>query len=311
MTNLEKLLHRGYFDEKDEDGSDLSGSESRGDNLDAESDQKDDVEGKGVDKKDDAGEGEEKDDKAITIPKDRFDKAVGKARAEAAAAAKRADELQAKLDAQNGTADAAKIEAKLDKLEDDLEAAIADGNVEAKKRIRAEIRAANQQLAEGRAAAHATRASAVAIEQIRYDALIDRLEAEHPELNPEDDSYSEEIVTELWDIKEAFEAKGASSSEALKKAIKVYYKGSPAPAKEDKEDKGDDKGDDEAAKRREAAIKKALETKKKQPSDTKKVGLDSDGAGKKDDKIDLTKLSDAEFDKLTPEQIKAARGDSN
>lgn len=310
MTNLERLMHRGYFDEKDEDGKDLS-SDGRGDNLDADSETKD-VEDKGTEDKKDAGEdkdeGDDKDDKSITIPKDRFDKAVGKARKEAELATTRANELQARLDAQSGNADAKKIEGQIDELEEKLEAAIADGNKEAKIAARQQIRALNQQLAEARAAAHATRASAVAIEQIRYDALIDRLEAEHPELNPDDDSYDEEVITELWEIKEAFEAKGQSSSEALKKALKVYYKGAKAPEKEEKEDKKeDDSGDD----RTEAAVKKALETKKKQPADTKKVGLDSDGAGKKDGKIDLAKLSDAEFDKLTPEQIKAARGDSN
>jgi colicin import membrane protein len=325
MTTLERLIHRGYYDAADGEGNDLPG-DGRGDTLDVEDEN--DVEGAagdadkdGKDADDDADkDGEDKPAKkptGIMIPKERFDTAVKKARDAAEAAIKRADEAEAKLKADLGAKENTKLETELDELEEALEGAIADGNVEKKKAIRTEIRKKNQELADIRAQAHATRASAIAIEQVRYDATVERIEAEHPELNPDSAEFDDDLFAEALELKEAFEAKGHSSSEALKKAVGVVFRGAKAPAKAAEDD---DAGEEEkearekaeklAAERKAAAVKKGLEAKGKQPADTKKAGRDSDAAGKTD-KIDPAKLSDAEFDKLTPEQLKKLRGDTN
>ena len=326
MTTFERLIHRGYFEATDGEGSDLPG-DGRGDTLDVEDEkdvdagEKDEGAGKEDTAEDDeAGEEKPKKPTGIMIPKERFDTAVKKAREAAEAAIKRADEAEAKLKADTGAKENAKLEKEIDELEDALEGAIADGNVEKKKAIRAEIRKKNQELADARALAHATRASAVAIEQVRYDAVVERVEAEYPSLNPDSAEFDETLFAETLELKEAYEAKGHSSSEALKKAVNVMLKGARAPAKPkddaaEDEDAGDDaeakaKAEKLAAERKAAAVKKGLETKGKQPSDTKKAGRDSDAAGKSD-KLDPSKLSDEEFDKLTPEQLKKLRGDTH
>jgi hypothetical protein len=100
MTNLERLIHRGYFDQAADDGSDLPG-DGRGDTLDGEDTK--DVDGAGEDTSagEEKDEGEDKGDEkpakkpaGIMIPKERFDRAVEKARREAEAAIKRADEAE-------------------------------------------------------------------------------------------------------------------------------------------------------------------------------------------------------------------------
>jgi len=248
------------------------------------------------------------------IPKGRFDEAVRKARDEAAVAIKRADELEAQLKASQGEVDAKKVAAEIDALEEELEKAIADGNIEAKKRLRAEIRDKNQQVAESRAAAHAARATAVAIEQIRYDALVNRMEVEHPELDPNHENYNEEQVAEILEFKEAFEAKGMASSAALEKSLKAVYRNGPKPEKKeesdaDKKAEAEAKAKAEAEKRTAEAVKRGLEKKDEQPPQTK-TGAASDKAGKDADPVkNAHKMGDKEFEKLSEEELKRARGD--
>lgn len=260
-------------------------------------------------------------EKNITIPKARMDEAVGKARKEAQAAIDRADALEAQLKASTGMADVAKLEEQIDTAEDKLEKAIADGNVELKQALRKEIRALNRQISDSGAAAHAARATATAVEQVRYEATVTQLELDHPELNPDnEDTYDAEKVAELSELKAGFEALGHSSSDALRKALKAVYRDGPKPAAADDDGKTDEEKQAEAeakAKRvaekaaeiKAAAVAKALAAKGKQPVDQKKTGLESDKGGQKSKDKPVSKMSDKEYDALPEEEKARARGD--
>lgn len=246
------------------------------------------------------------------IPKSRFDEAVKKARAEAEAAIKRAEDLEAQLKASQGELDLKKVGEEIDALEEELEKAIADNDAEKKKRLRSEIREKTQQMAEARAAGHAARATATAIEQIRYDALVNRMEAEHPELSPEHEDYDQSQVDEILELKDAFEKQGHGSATALEKSLKVVYKGAKAPEKKAPEKKDDTaeakkKAEEEAEKRKQEAVERGLKQKGEQPPTAK--GAASDKGGKSNTAADAAKMSDKEFDKLTDEELKRARGD--
>ena len=255
------------------------------------------------------------------IPKSRFDEGIAKARKEAVAATERADALEAQLKANQGIVDVEKLEASIDDLEDDLDKARADGNADKVAEIRRKIRGINRQISDSAAAAHAARATAVAVEQIRYGALVSQMEAEHPELNPDlEDQYDQEVVNELTEYKSAFEAAGLSSSDSLKKALRaVYGNGKKPAAVKDAEDDDGESDEDKAAKaekaaalaskRKEEAIAKALAEKKKQPADSKKTGLDSDKAGQKGKDKPVSKMSDKEWDDLSEDEKKRLRGD--
>lgn len=305
MTQLERLIHGSLMDQVDEDkGNDLPGGGPD------ETGGEEDKEVKAEVVVEEEVEGEEKPEgDEPRIPKARFDQAVGKARAAEKAATERADKLEAELKAKGGVANLDKLETDIDKLEDQLEDAVKDGNVELKNRLRREIRAKTGQIAESKAAAYSQYATAVAVEQIRYDAYVERMETEHPELNPEGENFDEDMIDELMDYKTAFEAKGLSSSESLKKAIKAVYgtgakpevKAEPADKKEEAESKAEE--------RKEAAVKKGLETKKAQPADTRKAGLDSDKGGK-GKVVDASTLSDKDFDNLDEKEKARLRGDS-
>lgn len=283
----------------------------RGDNLDATSDASDeteDLEGK-LESEDgeDTGEIDEGTTKVETkdpvIPKKRFDQAVGKARKEAEAASKRAEEAEGKLKAQQGTIDAEKVETEIDDLYDKADQASADGNKELLKLLRREIREKQTLLADARAEVKAAYRAAQAIEQVRYDRVVEDMERDHPELNPDnEDIYEQESVDEIMELTEAYVAKGEGTAAAFKKAIKVFFKN--APVKEAKEEP-----DEEENERKEAAAKKALAAKGKQPP-AAKTGLNSDKGGKKEKTIDVNKVSSADWGKLTKEEKAAMRGDN-
>lgn len=243
--------------------------------------------------------------KEVQIPKKRFDEAVGKARREAEAAAKRADELEEKLRAQEGQVDAEKIEGEIDELEEKLDAAKADGNKELATQLRKQIRSKMQLISDARAEVKASYATALAVEKINYDTAVKSIESDHPELNPDSDDYDEDLMTELLELKEAFEKAGHASSEAVKRAVKTVFRGAKEPEKKEVPEK---KEADEGAKRKEAAAKKALEAAGKQPATTKGAAA-SDVAGKTGTPKDVAKLSEKQFTEMDEAERKRLRGD--
>lgn len=255
-------------------------------------------------------------DEKVMIPKARFDEAVEKARRETEAAEARAKELEDQLKERQGGVDIAKIEQAIATREEALDAAIADGNKEKVAVLRKEIRNLDRQIASAEADVKSQYATAVAIEQIRYDALVSQLEQQYPSLNFDSDEFDAEEAGELMELKAAFEAAGQPSTEAMRKAVKALYRNGPQPAKKDdatetaeeKEAKAK-AAEEKAAKRKEDAVKRALEKKGKQPSDVKNAGADSDKAGKTGTTKDVKKLSEKEYDALSESEIKRLRGD--
>lgn len=249
--------------------------------------------------------------KPAMVPQKRMKEAVDKERKAREASEAKLKEAEEKIEEQNRGVDTKKLASDIEDLDELLDKAIADGDAVAKKRIRGEIREKQMTLARAEAAALSAQATAIAVERVRYDALVERLEKDHPAMNPEDDAYDEEVIAEIVDLKSAYEAKGDSSSEALKKAAKYVFKQQKAEAKEEKEEVAaldDDEESEEAQALREKAIKRAQEAKRRQPASTDKGGKASDksGGGMKGN---VDKLSDDEFDKLDPKDIARLRGD--
>jgi hypothetical protein len=315
----------GYLSENEDDGSDAGGGD-RGDNLeggDEELDQEAEVEASGEEgdeaevekKKKEAEEAKAKaeaDKKAKMVPHARMKEAVEKERKAREKTEAELKEAREKLDSANRGVDLKKLATEIEELDEALDKAIADGNAVEKKRLRGEIREKQMTLARAEAAALSAQATAMAVERVRYDALVERLEKEHPAMNPEHEDYDEEIVKEIVELKEAYEAKGESSSDALKKAAKYVLRTAPVEKKDEVEEESEE--DTEAKKkaeeeRRAAAVKKAQEAKGRQPASVDKGGKSSDksGGGMKGN---VDKLSDEEFDKLDPKEIARLRGDT-
>lgn len=330
MTDARQFqVLRGYHDQAGDEGSGGGGATDRGDDLPqadgaadaaakAAEEAKKAEEAKAAEeakkKEEDAKRAEDKSkrEEGVQIPKKRFDEAVGKERAAREAAEKRAQELQEELAKKATAADVAKLEEERDALEEALDKALADNNAEEKKRLRRAIREKDSQITDARVEARAAAATAVAVEQIRYDGVVSQLEAAYPFLNPEHESYDEGEAKELVELKAAFEAAGMGSAAALRRAAKTLKPQLDAKVKKpgDEGKKAADdaeakkKAEEEEAKRREAAVKKGQEAAA--------AAAPGGASGKVDNKagdIKVGELSDDAFEKLPEAEKKRLRGD--
>jgi hypothetical protein len=246
-------------------------------------------------------------EKDKTIPKARFDEAVKKEREARAAAEGKLKELEAQLRSQESALDEEKVEGEIAELEAAIDAAAADGDKAKVAALRKEVRGKMMAIASAEATRRAAYATAVAVERVQYDATVTMLEGQHPTMNPEHDDYDQDLTNELLELKAAYEATGMGSTDALKKAAKYVFKTAVAEAKKDEPDEATKKAAAEAkVKATEAAIRKGLETKGKQPPASGGRAA-KEGAGAA---LDPTKMSDRDFDKLPADEKARLRGDA-
>lgn len=280
-------------------GKKAEGGEDEG--KDEGGDAGDDKDGAGDEKpesgagKDKAKDNEGKDKKAAKpmVPKSRLDEVLAANR-----------KLKAELQTKNA---AVKTEPKDDKdkpkefdfdsAEDRYQDAVLEGDKEKARAIRAEIRAAEQAQVEERVAA---KYGATNQRDRTNEALLKAtadIEREFPILNSEADDYNEEIANEMIDLYTGLVASGKDPLDAIAKALEVTVKMHDLV--------GDEKVVDKTTPAKD--LKKKLDASRQQPpaakrSETPKKQVDPDA-------IDVTALSDDEWDAL-PEAVKAKlRGD--
>lgn len=252
----------------------------------------------------DADKDADKESASKGIPKARFDEAVGKEREARMKTEAKLQEAEARLKSRETGLDESKVEGEIATLEDEMDAAAADGDKAKVAAIRKEIRAKVMALATADASRQAAYATAVAVERVRYDAAVATLEAKYDGMNPDHADYDEALTGELIELKGAYEATGMGSTDALKKAAKYVFKDAPAEVK--KEDPPADKGAaaEKAAKAKEEAIRRGLAAKDKQPPASMGKQAAKDPVG-----LDATKMSDKDFNKMSEDDKARLRGD--
>lgn len=235
-------------------------------------------------------------EKEPRIPKSRFDEQVGKEREAREAAERRAAELERRLNQSQSQKEAQaqieQIETKVEELETKYQELLLDGNTKDAATVMKQIRLAERQIATAEAEARASMATARALEADRLDASIARLEADHPEFNPDSESYDADLVSLVLSKQRDLIASGMTPSVALEKAGRSvadrFLKKEAEP--EEKKGLGTVKNDD----RTKEAVAKALATQKAQPASMKDVGYDSDKSGATG-LPDVSKLTADEF----------------
>jgi hypothetical protein len=281
-------------------------------------------------KKDDADEEEEeepkakvKDDKKQVIPKARFDELRTKSKAQIEALNKEVEDLRKKSAADTRVDDTKKTEDAIANLEKEIDALMADGKTgEAMGKMR-EVRILERALITAEAKFSSDQARAVAVEQVRLDLMVERLEQEYPQINPDADEYDQDLVDEVMELKSAFEKAGKSSSEALSKAVKYVLADKIAAKdekatdkkKDDEEEEGEEDekpkkaSKDKGSERKKEAIKRNAKDATKIPAKTDEHGVDSNKKGGAVTTKDVMKMTEEEFEAL-PESTKARlRGD--
>lgn len=185
---------------------------------------------------------------------------------------------------------------------------LADGEIEKATLLMREIRTAERGISEQKTAFQVQAAETRAVERVRYDTVVERLEAAYPQLNPDSDAFDQDQVQDVLDLKETYERRGMTPSSALQKAVSKTF-GAESKKQENattvtpRVDPGQ-----VAATRKEQATKTAIDAAKRQPASTRDVGLDSDRVGALTAKSAMGMTQD-QFSKLTDEQLSAMRGD--
>lgn len=249
----------------------------------------------------------DKEDSGPVIPKARFDEQIAKERTRAEAAERRAAELEKaaaqvtrNIDVQKAVEDVADLR----KLE---RKALLDGDEDKAAALSAQADRLNRQIAIAESGNMTAQAKDEALENMRFDLTIERMEEKYPELNTANDAYDQDLVDDILDKQRGLiERERLSPSKALAKAVESVMARRPAaPAS--------DKGGLAAAKpgetRKGAAVAKNLDAAARQPGSLKDVGIDSSKAGQTRATPNAADMTHEEFIAL-PEATRAAmRGD--
>lgn len=264
--------------------------------------------------KDDGEPDEKADDKVkkkdSRIPLSRHEAVLQKERE------KRADLERQLAQYQNGQ-QVANLNEEITKLEDNVMAMekeyaklLTDGEIDKATDLMAKIRKAERQMNESRSDMKIQAAEARATERARYNVALERIEGAYPELNPDHESYSEEITVEVIELKEAYQLKGLTPTAALQKAVKLLVE--PRTTRQEIATNATPRVDakDVAAERKKDAAVKTAKAVEKTPPSLSKTGLNSDKLG--GGAVDATavmKMSQKEFASLSEATLAQMRGD--
>lgn len=249
--------------------------------------------------------------KAAMIPVERHKAVLDKTRAERDALAEQLKAYQNGQVVAKTNEDISKIEEKVVAKEAEYNKLLVDGEVEKATAAMREIRALERQMIDLKADMKSQAATAQAVENIRYNTAVERLEAAYPALNPDHEDYDKEQVAEIMDLQQAYVARGRNPTEALQKAVKLIM-----GSESDKQDKAVsvtprvDKAAVVAAERKADATAKGVEAATKTPPQAAKVGADSDKhGGGAITASDVMKMSQDAFRKIDEKTLAQLRGD--
>lgn len=249
--------------------------------------------------------------KPAMIPVERHKTMLDKLRAERdALAAQVAATQQGKVVAATNET-ITKIEERVIAKEAEYNKLLVEGEVEKATAVMREIRKMEGEMVDLKADLKAQASTAQAVESIRYDTAVERLEAAYPVLNPDHESFDKDQVSDIMDLKETYQRKGLGATAALQKAVAKLL--GAATGKQETATTVTPRVDAAAvaaAERKEAATAKAVDAATKTPPSAAKVGADSDkhGGGAVTAE-DVMKMGQDKFATLNEETLARLRGD--
>lgn len=200
-------------------------------------------------------------------------------------------------------------ETKLVALEAEYNKFLIDGDIDKATAKMSEVRKLERSITQERTNMAAEIASANAVEQVRFEAVLGRIEAAYPVVNPDHDLFDQAVANKVLRLKRGFELQGAPSSAALQEAVDTLLGATttkqeqattvtPRVAKEDVEKQ-----------RKAEALKRNVEASKAAAPSTASVGLNSDEKGGQVTAEAVKTMKQSEFAKLTDSELARLRGD--
>ena len=242
------------------------------------------------------------------IPKERHQAVLEKARSRAEAAERRLAEIEQRQQQLNRTADVDKLEQDVADLRKQERAALLDGNEEKAAQLSAQADTLNRRIAIAEAGHMSAQDKDQALEDMRMELTIERMEEKYPVLDSNNEEFDQDIVDDILDKQAGLmQRERLSPSKALAKATESVMK--RYTQKETAPEKAGLGAAQAATGRKEAAVAKNLDAAARQPGSMKDSGLDSDRAGQTAPTPDAGNMTVEEFNAL-PESTRAKmRGD--
>lgn len=201
-------------------------------------------------------------------------------------------------------------ENKIITMEKEYATLLTDGEVEKASALMQQIRRTEREMAEAKSDMKIHAAEVRATERARYNTALERIESAFPELNPDHDEYNEATMSEVVELKDAYQMKGLTPTAALQKAVKVLVE--PRTTRQEVATSSQPRVSDKdvAAERKKEAVAKTTQTVAKTPASLNRAGLDSDklGGGELDPRA-VMKMSQKEFAQLSEATLAKMRGD--
>ena len=328
---LQKILNR-YQKQADDDGSDLPGGDADyGDDFTPTDDGAEDVPAA----KDDAGDepaaadedlrvaaeeleegteeakktGTPKSGKGKFIPLDRHEKLLKKERA-------RREELEAQLSQSRAGQQMAQANEDLSRVEDELVAMeakyndlLAEGDTQAAAQLMTQIRRKNAELSSITAAQRDAEVMARAVEKVRFDEALDRIEEAYPELDPDSDGYDEDTYQDVYDLMMAGRQRGLSATKALQRAVARVMGAETTAQKRATTATPRVDENDVASRRRGEAVRRNLDAARRTPPATHRISANNDAAGGALTAKAVMSMSEDDFEKLSDKDLARLRGD--
>lgn len=264
----------------------------------------------GEDEGEDDPKAEKKGKKDSRIPLSRHKEILEKERETRAILERQLAQYQAGKQIADVNAEITGLENSVMAMEKEYAQLLTDGEIDKATAVMSKIRKAEREMAEAKSDMKIQAAEARNTERARYNIALERIESAFPTLNPDHDEFDEAVMDEVVDLKDAYQMKGLTPTQALQKAVKLLVE--PRTTKQEVATTSQPRvGEkDVAAERKVAAVKKTAEALAKQPPNTSKVGVDSDkmGGGKIDPRQVMT-MSQKEFAALNEETLAQMRGD--
>lgn len=231
-------------------------------------------------------------EKRIRIPKARFDEAVGRERSRADAAERELDRLRNEQQVRQDNAPTRdQVLAYIDELESKYEDLLIEGERDDARKVRAQIRQANDYLSDMRIKQATSAIEEQTYSVQSYEKTLNQIEALYPQLQYGTDTFDMAAAEEIADLVKTFAASGQSTAQALVRATR-YVLGEPTRGQAGQQRV-------EEARRRNAGA--AL----RQPSSTARSGRGSAPASG----IDINNLSQEAFNKIDEKTLSKLRGD--
>lgn len=244
------------------------------------------------------------------IPIDRHNAVLKKERERREVAEAQLAQSQAGRRVAEHNEDLERIENDLVELEKQFNAKLSEGDTDGARELQTAIRHKNADLMAATLAQREQIVLAQAVERVRYEETVDRIETAFPVLDKDSEEFDEEVLTDVVALMNSYKASGLSATKALQRAVDRLLK--PATAAQEHATSVTPRVSeaDVAAERKAAAVKRNIDAQKRTPpAQGSGNGTSGGQLGGGLTGAQLKAMSDEDFDKLSDRDLAKIRGD--